>query len=124
MSISMKELLGSHNINDVPIAHQHNLEELKKRINLVRDAWGKPMIVTSGYRSEADQRRINPKAMQSKHLIGAAVDIADPDGLLYEWTVKNEKLLEEVGLWVEVRRGGWIHYQMLPPRSGRRFFLP
>lgn len=124
MSISMKELLGSHNINDVPIAHQHNLEELKKRINVVRNAWGKPMIVTSGYRSEADQMRINKNAPNSAHRFGMAVDISDPDGKFYEWLVNNEKLLIELDLYVEIRQGPWAHVQTRKTKSGKRFFQP
>lgn len=120
----MKELFGGHLISDIPIAAQQNLEELQKRINVIREAWGKPMIVTSGFRTEADQRRINPKAMKSNHLTGRAVDIADADGLLYEWAVKNTALLEGVGLWCEVRQGPWLHFQSVPPKSGRRFFQP
>jgi len=57
--ISMKELLGSnHNIADVPNADQHQLEILKERINKVRTLYGKPMTVTSGYRSMQDHKRI------------------------------------------------------------------
>lgn len=122
--VSMKELMGRYSVADIPIEYQHNLEELQKRINVVRKAWGKPMIVTSGFRTEADQRRINPKAMRSNHLSGRAVDIADADGLLYAWCVKNEKLLEETGLWMEITGGNWCHFQSVQPRSGRRFFQP
>jgi uncharacterized protein YcbK (DUF882 family) len=124
--ISLSELLHGHDINDVPAEHQQNLEELLKRINLIREAWGQPMIVTSGYRSAEDQARINPKAPQSKHMIGCAVDIADPDESLAAWNHANIALLEQVGLWCEATEStvGWEHYQWLPPGSGNRFFIP
>ena len=35
MSITYKELLGSHAIAEVPILHQHNLEDLLKKINFI-----------------------------------------------------------------------------------------
>lgn len=130
--ISYKELLSGHILNDVPLEHQHNLEELLSKINRVRTAWGKPMIVTSGYRSMQDHLRIYSKLgiadkskipMNSKHLIGAAVDISDPDGKLYEWCVKNEALLVDIGLWMEEKdTQKRVHFQIRPPASGRRFF--
>ena len=82
------------------------------------------MIVTSGVRSEADQARINPSAPRSKHIIGAAVDIADADGSLYAWCKENEAELEAAELWCEERQGGWQHFQCIPPKSGKRWFNP
>lgn len=120
--ISMRELLGRHTIADVPHQAELQLEILQKKLNVVREKWGKPMIVTSGFRLPSDQSRINAKAPKSAHLLGMAADIADPNGELYEWTVQNEALMVELGLYVEVRQGGWVHYQTRPTK--RRFFLP
>ena len=124
MSITFNELLHGHSIADVPIAHQHNLEDLLKAINVVRDAYGKPLTVTSGYRTQADQQRINPKAPRSNHLTGCAVDIADSDGALHAWCKAHESVLEAAGLWCEERQGGWQHFQCVAPRSGHRWFQP
>ncbi len=101
-----------------------NLDKLLVAINKVRSAWGKPLTVTSGLRSDADQARINPKAPKSKHLIGAAVDISDPSGALYDWLKANPEVLEDAGLWCEERQGGWQHFQVIPPGSGKRWFIP
>jgi uncharacterized protein YcbK (DUF882 family) len=101
-----------------------NLALLLFRMNQVRREWGKPMIVTSGLRSPQDQARINPKAPKSKHLIGAACDISDPKGELMAWCRSNERRLEQIGLWMEAGTKGWVHFQIVPPRSGARFFLP
>lgn len=101
-----------------------NLGVLHERINKVRTAWGKPMVVTSGLRSAADQARINPKAPKSNHLTGSAVDIGDPDGTLYAWTLSHLALMKEIGLWIEQGTHGWVHYQIVPPRSGNRVFIP
>lgn len=139
---SMKELLGPNtNIADVPIAHQHNLEELKKKLNQVRSLYGKPMIVTSGYRNKVDHVRIyseiNAKRKKegkpelpiptlSKHLIGCAADIHDPKQTLQKWCLENVAKLEEIGLWMEdfSATKTWVHFQTRPPKSGKRFFLP
>jgi uncharacterized protein YcbK (DUF882 family) len=123
--VTMKELLGHLNISDVPVKHQHNLEELLIKVNKIRDAFAKPMRVTSGYRTIQDQRRINPKAMGSKHLIGCAVDIAD-DGSLYKWLHDEPQHLEAADLYCELDTNGWVHFQSLPFGSykpgGTRWF--
>lgn len=124
MSITYKELLHGHVISDLPIAHQQNLQELQKAVNKLRDAYGKPMVVTSGYRTQQDQLRINPKVTNSQHMVGNAVDFADPDGQLYSWAWDNKHKLEEFGIWCEEGTKGWLHCQRVPPRSGRRFFKP
>ena len=120
--ITYLELLHDHNVNDLTTAEQHNLEDLLKAVNVIRQAWGKPMTVTSGFRSPQDQARINPKATHSAHLEGKAVDIEDKDGSLYQWTKDNEALLVQAGLWVEAGTKGWVHYQIRPAHN--RFFIP
>lgn len=102
-----------------------NLETLLVSLNMVRTSWGKPMQITSGLRSEADQARINPKAPKSKHLIGAAADILD-DGLHLTTWLKGDgaKVLEEAGLYCEEGNANWVHFQCIPPGSGHRWFFP
>ncbi len=94
--------------------------------------------ITSALRDLADHKRIYiEKAkklgtpitairipMGSKHLIGAAVDIADKDGSLYRWCVANENWLKECGLYCEKDTVGWVHFQIVPPKSGNTFFYP
>ncbi|CAB4200179.1 Peptidase M15A, C-terminal [uncultured Caudovirales phage] len=122
--ITLKEL----NPRNRPLTHDQeaNLELLHKAINKVRTAYGKPMVVTSGFRSVEDQQRINPKASASKHLLGLAVDIADADGKLWAWCVANLSVIEEAGLYLEdgASTKGWVHFQASPPKSGRRIFKP
>jgi uncharacterized protein YcbK (DUF882 family) len=107
-----------------------NLRVLCERLNKVRAAWGRPMIVTSGLRDAAQQADLikagKSKATKSMHLVGLAADIADPDGALGRWCLSNAKLLESIGLWMEHpdHTPGWVHMQASPPRSGNRFFIP
>lgn len=62
----------------------------------------------------------------SCHFTGEGVDIADPDGKLGAWLKKNEKKLEELGLYIEdlAYTPGWCHLQTRAPKSGKRFFIP
>lgn len=116
---------------------ENNLVDLQARINIVRKAYGKPMFVTSGFRSKEDHKRIYMEKakkagqtsvripMGSKHLSGQAVDIADPSGELYRWCKANEAVLIDAGLYCEedtsVPR---VHFQSVPPASKKRWFLP
>lgn len=131
--ISFKELLSGNLITDLSIAQQHNMEDLLVAVNKLRAAWGKPLRVTSGFRTMQDhlriysQKGITDKAkipMGSKHLSGLAVDFADPDGSLYAWAYANPTLLAEWGIWCEADTKGWLHCQIAPPKSGSRFFKP
>lgn len=129
------------NIADVPIKHQQNLEELKDKMNVIRAMYGKPMNVTSGYRSMQDHLRIYSTINQkrkangqaplqvplgSKHLYGQQVDIYDPKQELQEWVQKNVQVLETLGLYCEDFQytKNWVHFQSVPPKSGKRFFIP
>lgn len=124
--ISFKELLHGHNVSDLTIAQQHNLEELQRRVNIIREAYGKPMTVTSGFRTRLDQERINPKVTKSRHMEGKAVDIYDPDQELQKFLLANVDLLVSAELWCEdfSATKNWVHFQSEPPLSGRRFFKP
>lgn len=107
-----------------------NFEILFERMNEVRQAYGKPMIVTSGLRSDAKQAELiaqgKSRAVHSKHLAGAACDILDVDGDLAEWCLANEDVLRRIGLWCEHPdyTKGWVHFQTMAPKSGKRFFIP
>jgi hypothetical protein len=127
--ISLKELLLNRvEFKDLPKEHQDNLNTLLERINKVRAVYGKPMKVNDGYRRLQD----TPKngSATSWHYKGAAVDIDDNDaGDFAKWVVKNLKLMQEVGLWIEDVRwtngcGSWVHFQIYPPKSGKRVFIP
>lgn len=134
--LSIKEFLKPGvAFSSLPADVQVNLLELCKRMNTVRAAYGKPMTVTSGLRTIAEHlaiykaKGITDQAkipMKSKHLSGEAVDIADAKGVLKAWCLANVAVLEAAGLWCEdfSATPTWLHFQCVPPKSGKRFFLP
>lgn len=134
MKFDVNELLqaGSHkwakkDVDDITL---RNLEDLCRKINML--GYGPAMYASSCLRSIKDQKRINPKAMGSSHLYGAAVDIKDPDGKLARWlqTAVGRNKLKECGLWMEDpkyttgKNGSWVHLQIYSPKSGNRYFIP
>jgi hypothetical protein len=124
--ISLREI-NNHGYETTP-EQDANLAVLVERVNLIRIAWGKPMTVTSGLRSHADQERINPSAPKSKHVLGAAVDIYDPELEITTWLKTNPDLLEQANLFCELGNENWVHFQCLPFGSyspgGTRWFKP
>jgi uncharacterized protein YcbK (DUF882 family) len=124
--ISMNELLSGNKLEEQSQDIQDNLSELLAKVNLVREAWGKPMTVTSGLRTMKHHleiyaaKGITDKSkipMQSKHLYGQAADFSDPN---------NEEKLADIGLWMEDFSAtvNWVHFQIVPPKSGHRWFKP
>lgn len=105
---------------------QAELNNLLEKLNAVRSAYGKPMTITSGLRSQADQARINPDAPKSKHLLGQAADIYDPSSKFWQWCMANMDLMVELGLYFEDKTATptWVHIQTVAPKSGKRIFKP
>lgn len=114
----------------LPKEHQDNIMILLERINKIRSAYGKPMKVNDGIRI----RGLNDYgAKSSNHYLGAAIDIDDDDaGTLWKWLMleENMQLLKDVGLWLEHgnythhKNGTWVHFQIFPPKSKKRIFIP
>lgn len=134
--ITFKELLKGNLLSEISISHQQNGEILLKKINIVRAAYGKPMTVSSCYRTKQKQLDIyrakgvpdSKIPMSSQHLTFFAVDIADPKGELYKWLQDNPDVLEKADMYCELGTKGWTHLQCLPFKSyvkgGLRWFQP
>ena len=128
MKFTVKELLNAGNHkwkeSEVDAITLRNLDDLCRKVNAL--GYQPPMRASSCLRSIADQKRINPTAMGSSHLYGAAVDIADPTGALAKWLVANKSKLIECGLWMESPEStkGWCHLQTYAPKSMNRLFNP
>jgi uncharacterized protein YcbK (DUF882 family) len=120
VSITLKEICKSGNYN---LQHKENITELLRRVNELRTAYGKPLLVTSGYRSLEDHLRIykakgitdqSKIPMKSRHLSGEAVDFAPVEESISEfqkWVKDNIKEMERIGLWFEdfSATPTWVH---------------
>jgi uncharacterized protein YcbK (DUF882 family) len=124
--IKRQEILMGRD-KDYPLTQEfeENLEKLLIAVNKVREAYGKPMIVSSGYRPG----KFNNSAKGAKlsaHLTCEAADFRDADGSFAKWCLQNIRILVDAGLYMEepAHTRGWVHLQTRPTRSGRRVFLP
>ena len=88
---------------------------------------GTSTVVASGWRPKSVNDATANGGKTSKHIIGCAIDLRDavPDRPLARWCLRNRKLLEEVGLWMEDPQWtpSWVHLQSIPPGSGNRVFI-
>lgn len=103
-----------------------NAEKLLLKVNEMLSRFGQDRGVNSGWRPYSLQMEINPRAPNSKHVTGDAIDLEDRDGKLKEWCVFYLHHLEELGLWLEHPSATptWVHVQQKPPGSGKRIFHP
>lgn len=121
-----------------------NAEELVGKVNLLLafaeadgvepgydQVTGTP--VASGWRPRGVNARTANAATTSNHILGHAVDLQDtPDRALARWSLANLHELKQVGIWMERPQwtGGargddpWVHWQSVPPKSGRRIYIP
>lgn len=104
---------------------EHNLQQLLTAINHFRSIYGKPMVVSSGYRPGYYNRNVGG-ANNSSHITCEACDFHDVGGDLDYFCVMNQAVLEQCGLYLEspARTINWCHLTIRPPHSGKRVFLP
>lgn len=129
MAISKDELLKGRDVeyaDDYTQEISDNLDKLLVPLNQIRDAWGKPMIVDSGWRPPSINASTPGAATHSKHMLGLAADIADPDGSLWTWVLENLQMMKDLDIFMEDKRWcpGWVHFGMGAPASGHRIFVP
>lgn len=103
-----------------------NIDLLLEKMNVIRKAYAKPMIVASGWRPKEINDATKNAAKKSNHTKGLAVDIRDVDGKLWKWVILNLKLMKQLGIYLEDKRWTptWVHFQIVPPKSEKRIFIP
>lgn len=124
--IARHEILQGREVLD-PLTPEmeQNLEALLKACNILRAEYGRPMVVSSGYRPRSINSAVGGR-VGSPHLRCQAVDFLDRAGLLAAWCLAHMDVLEAAGLYMEDPKWTptWVHLQINPPASGRRVFIP
>lgn len=107
---------------------QRNAEIIVAKTNelLARAARSDINTVNSGWRPQSVNDATAHSGAASKHITAQAVDLPDLDRTLADWCVDNLDVLDEIGLWMEDPRWtpSWVHLQSVPPKSGRRIYIP
>lgn len=134
-------LMNRIKYEDLTPTQVSNLNTLIPKVNELLERYGKPLVMSSGFRSKEDQIRIyaekNAKRKaqglppykvptSSQHMAAAAVDIEDPDRKFGHWCLMHLDYLIELDLYMEDLGSTptWCHLQCLPPKSGKRIFRP
>jgi uncharacterized protein YcbK (DUF882 family) len=106
-------LMGRDKEYPLDASMKNNLQVLTKKVAELETLYGKPFVLTSGYRPGRYNAAVggSPK---SSHMTCQAVDISDRDGKLKEWCVKNIEVLNKLGLYMEdpAKTKTWIHLQI------------
>lgn len=120
---------------------QDNGAETVRRVNIVLEAAASDGVPTaldqhtgtraaSGWRPKGVNARTQNAADHSRHITAEGCDVQDTRNRdLARWCLQNEDVLAEAGLWIERPQwtgGGdpWVHFQIVPPKSGKRVFVP
>ena len=125
--ITILEFLMSRVTEDKLTPEQlSNMNILLPKANALLAKFGEFRKCNSGFRTLEDQQRINPGAIHSKHLLGAAIDLEDADGKLKQFIINNPDILVELDLYQEAPESTktWVHIQCIAPKSGHHVFIP
>lgn len=133
--ILLPQLLGGHDQEpqykeELTAMVLTNLGRLLERVNLllgevIKELPSFEVRVTSGWRPVEYNKKIGGSA-GSKHCIGKAVDLSDPEQILSKFLANRVPLLEKYDLAMEHPEAtpNWCHIQWEAPKSGNRVFRP
>lgn len=110
------ETAKSKNINNSPSEEikTHLKELVENLLDPLREAWGSPIHVNSGYRCEKLNKAIGG-AKNSAHKYGYAADIVPANGKIYEFKLFVRKWLKENYIkfdqYIDEQKGNshWVH---------------
>ena len=107
--------------------HVQNLQELtEKLLDPLREAYGKPINVTSGFRS----KKLNEALKGSKtsaHLLGYAADLVPADGgidafikFTFDWLRKNKIPFDQAIDETDSKGNHWLHLAIYNQKQEQR----
>lgn len=132
-NFTLEELYNSETARQKKINNQPNLKQQEKLIELVlnilqpiRNKWGKPIYVNSGYRSEALNKAVGG-AKTSQHLTGEAADITSENNLELWKLITNMIQKKEITVGQCIWEKGdksprWIHISLPDARHVNQIF--
>jgi hypothetical protein len=95
------------------------------KLNEIRSAYGKPIIVLSGARCQAHNKSIGG-ALKSAHIEGVAADLMRSSALrsFLEANLDRFNVYLEAPSHTGNDDNGWLHVTTRSPGTGKRTFMP
>lgn len=126
MRSDMAERLGIDNTPDAAVVG--HLETLVERLlDPLREAFGRPIIVTSGYRCPELNTAVDGSPT-SAHLRGYAADLVPKDGDLqrfleftYFWLLRTGTPYDQLIAETSSKGAKWVHLGLYSPRNTQRY---
>ena len=119
----------THHINNTPPTPiKENLEKLIEFLNPLREAWGSPIIISSGYRS-LELNEVLHGSQTSAHCAGWAVDMVPQNGEMdkFKEFVKNYLKDKDFDQYIDEASGNssWVHLGLYYPdgKTQRKQYL-
>ena len=110
-----------------PVIVQHISELILSLLEPLREAWGSPILVSSGYRSLRLNKALKHASTTSAHLIGYAADLVPQNGKIEEfkrfvprWLKENEIQFDQCILETDGNGAQWVHLGLYNQRHQQR----
>lgn len=100
--------------NEPTLLAKRNLDELMTFLDGIREAWGSPVVVSSGYRCAALNKAVGG-ASNSNHLFGSAADLQPKEGTVKDFFKFVKEYFEKNGIEFDeliLEKSGkseWVH---------------
>lgn len=131
---SINELCHSDTANSLKIDNSpspqivQNLSELiLSLLEPLREAWGTPILVSSGYRSLRLNKALKHASTTSAHLVGFAADLVPQNGKIEEfkrfvprWLKENNIPFDQCILETDGKGKQWVHLGLYNQRKQQR----
>lgn len=106
---------------------QHLSELILRLLEPLRDAWGTPILVSSGYRSLRLNKALKHASTTSAHLVGFAADLVPQNGKIEEfkkfvprWLKENNIPFDQCILETDGKGKQWVHLGLFNQRHQQR----
>ena len=110
-----------------PVIVQHLSELILSLLEPLREAWGSPILVSSGYRSLRLNKALKHASTTSAHLIGYAADLVPQNGKIEgfkrfvpRWLKENEIQFDQCILETDGNGAQWVHLGLYNQRHQQR----
>ena len=120
------ETADKNNIQNIPSAEiEQNIEELLEVLDGLREHYGKPIRITSGYRC-AELNRLVGGSPTSAHVIGYAADLQAVQGSFEEFKSSVLEWLDKSGVKFDQciiernKNTQWVHFGLFNRKGQQR----